>query len=210
MSLVTVGELTDYMDITFTETQENAALMVLEGLQMEMETYLGRPVEIMTFREDHTVPHDYQPTSLAPAFADAGDDLTDQPRYGTMLESYIYSVKYAPLASVVSVTSTTPNGSNTLNLVEGTDFVVRKFGIEFFSGVGADSTLSMVYKAGLDGTDIPYFKLLILRAATREMQNMHDDTIGIKDLETRNVAPLDTGFTDGELTRLDRYKRRRI
>ena len=209
MSLVTVGELTDYMDITFTNTQERAALMVLEGLQMELETYLRRPVEVMTFREDYVVPHDYQPTSFQPPWSDSGDDLTDQPSSWSMLESFIYPVKNSPIVGVTSVTSTTPKGDAT-TLTEGTDFVVRRFGIEFFSGVGADMTLSIVYKAGLDGTDIPYFKLLILRAATREMQNMHDDTIGIKDLETRNVAPLETGFTDAELLRVKRYKRQRV
>jgi hypothetical protein len=51
---------------------------------------------------------------------------------------------------------------------------------------------------------------MILRAATREMQNMHDDVIGIKDLESRNVAPLDTGFTDRELAALRRYRRIRV
>ena len=51
---------------------------------------------------------------------------------------------------------------------------------------------------------------MILRAATREMQNMHDDVVGVKDLNTRNVAPLETGFTDRELMALKRYRRVRV
>jgi len=66
------------------------------------------------------------------------------------------------------------------------------------------------YNAGLDGSSIPVFKLLILRAATREMQNMHDDVVGIKDLEPRNVAPMETGFTDRELASVKSYKRVRV
>jgi hypothetical protein len=42
------------------------------------------------------------------------------------------------------------------------------------------------------------------------MQNMHDDVVGIKDLETRNVAPLETGFTERELLSVKRWKRVRI
>ena len=51
---------------------------------------------------------------------------------------------------------------------------------------------------------------MILRAATREMQNMHDDVVGVKDLETRNVAPLETGFLEKELMAIRRWKRVRI
>jgi hypothetical protein len=62
----------------------------------------------------------------------------------------------------------------------------------------------------LDGENLSLFKLFILRAATREMQNMHDDVVGVKDLNPRNVAPLETGFTEKELLALRRYRRRRI
>jgi hypothetical protein len=42
------------------------------------------------------------------------------------------------------------------------------------------------------------------------MQNLHDDVVGVKDLETRNVGPLVTGFLDTELASVSRYRRRRI
>ena len=54
------------------------------------------------------------------------------------------------------------------------------------------------------------FKSLMLRAATREVQNMHDDTVGLKDLTTRNVAPLETGFSERELQSIKRYRRVRV
>jgi hypothetical protein len=66
------------------------------------------------------------------------------------------------------------------------------------------------YTAGLDGENIKMFKLMILRAATREMQNMHDDVVGVKDLNTRNVAPLETGFSDRELASVRKYRRVRV
>jgi hypothetical protein len=42
------------------------------------------------------------------------------------------------------------------------------------------------------------------------MQNMHDDVVGIKDLESRNVAPLETGFSEMEINSVRRYRRRRV
>ena len=54
------------------------------------------------------------------------------------------------------------------------------------------------------------FKLMILRAATREMQNMHDDVVGVKDLNPRGVAVAETGFLEKELMMVKRYRRNRI
>jgi len=51
---------------------------------------------------------------------------------------------------------------------------------------------------------------MILRAATREMQNMHDDVVGVKDLNPRNVAVAETGFLEKELSVLKTFRRRRI
>ena len=64
-----------------------------------------------------------------------------------------------------------------------------------------------MYTAGLDGASIPQLKLTILRAASRELQNLHDDVVGLKDLTTRDVASNETGFLDSELLRLKRHRR---
>lgn len=91
----------------------------------------------------------------------------------------------------------------------GNDYTVHRYGVELYRGFPND-TVEIVYTGGLDGEAIQMFKLFILRAATREMQNMHDDVVGVKDLTTRNVAPLETGFTERELLALRRWRRRRI
>ena len=44
MALATVADLKKYMDITFSNTQEEAALMILTGLEADLEHYIGRPV----------------------------------------------------------------------------------------------------------------------------------------------------------------------
>ena len=210
MSLVTVGDLKAYMDVTFTDNEERAAQMVLEGLQVELETYLRRPVEMRTFRESYIVPADYVPYSGNAPFYDYGDgDNVAIVEPDMMIESYIQSIDNTPVVEVDSVTVTPPGGTATV-LTEGGHYIVRKYGLEFFGGVAANSKIDVVYTGGLDGTDIAYFKVLILRAATRETQNMHDDVVGVKDLETRNVAPLETGFTESEKLMLSRWRRRRV
>ena len=51
MALVTVSDLKTYMDISFSNRQEDAAQFVIDGLQSELETYLRRPIEIASFVE---------------------------------------------------------------------------------------------------------------------------------------------------------------
>ena len=91
----------------------------------------------------------------------------------------------------------------------GNDYTVRRYGIDFYRGF-ANDVVTISYKAGLAGDGIKVFRLMILRAATREMQNMHDDVVGIKDLETRNVASLETGFLEKELAAVKRWRRSRV
>lgn len=100
--------------------------------------------------------------------------------------------------------------SGGLATATGNDYTVQRYGIELYRGFPND-VVEVVYSGGLESAQaINMFKLFILRAATREMQNMHDDTVGVKDLTTRNVAPVETGFTERELLALRRWRRRRI
>ena len=86
---------------------------------------------------------------------------------------------------------------------------MHRYGVELYRGFPND-VVSITYTGGLDGSAIKMFKLMILRAASREVQNMHDDVVGLKDLNTRNVAPLETGFLEKELAAMKSFKRRRI
>ena len=360
--LVSVSDLSTYMDITFSIRQRDAAEFVLEGLQSELESYLRRPVTVQNFVEEYTLPSDHvgmptasffynssldttntsltyinPPTTLAlrnspvtavnsvlvKNYGDSGtymgealertatitnvttsgtnatfttssahkftrgqyvsissmvpktyncssvqiDQINSSTSftidlganlgtYGSTITTVEPStpssgyVKYTTSAahglsvgSSVTISGLAPSGYNgefeiysvpsttTFTVVNstvaavtdqsgtvkvrgtavatGNDYVVRRFGIDFFRGY-ANDTVVIDYDAGLDGTEIGVFKLLILRAATREMQNMHDDVVGIKDLESRNVAPLETGFSEREIMSIKKYRRHRI
>tara|TARA_B100001094_G_C18187236_1_gene804613 strand:- start:1784 stop:2425 length:642 start_codon:yes stop_codon:yes gene_type:complete len=212
MALITVSDLATYMDISFTNTQEDAVGMVIEGLQSELEAYLRRPIEQGSFTETYRVP-------------EIGRGVVNQQYYynyptnpETTLTSpgVIYSPTYtlyldnSPVVSVASVTITPASASATATTqVAERDYITRKYGLDLFNAY-ANDLIAVTYTAGLDGANIRVFKTLMLRAATREVQNMHDDTVGLKDLTTRNVAPLETGFSERELQSVKRYRRVRV
>ena len=183
--LVTSAELRTYMDITLSNRQLDAADFILEGLQSELEAFLNRPIEVGTF--------------------------TNETHAGTVTYSEPPTTIYLRNSPVVTVSNVTlfPVQSNSQVLVVDQDYTVRRYGVDIYRGF-ANDVVKITYTAGLAGANIKMFKLMILRAATREMQNMHDDVVGVKDLNPRNVAIAETGFTDKELMMLKRYKRRRI
>ena len=212
MALITVSDITTYMDITLTNTQENAAEFVIEGLQSELEAYLRRPVEQTEFTETYRVPdvgrgvvnqQYYYNYTTDPASTLSSPGIIYTPMYTLYLDN-------SPVVSVSSVSITPASASATATAqVAERDYVTRDYGIDLFNAF-ANDRIEVTYTAGLDGPNIKAFKILMLRAATREMQNMHDDVVGLKDLTTRNVAPLETGFSDRELFTLRKYRRVRV
>ena len=91
----------------------------------------------------------------------------------------------------------------------GLDYTPRKWGLDLYR-VGANDIVEVTYSGGLDGSAIAFFKLSILRAASREMTNQVDDVVGIKDLQTNDVQMKQTGFTEEEIRVLQRWKRKQI
>lgn len=205
--LVTIDDLQTYMDIKFSNRQTRAADFVLTGLQSELESYLRRPMEVDTYTEDHMVPADSGSMLVSSHMYDRSLDTTGNPPLYIQPAVTIYA-RNSPIISVASVYVTGVTGAS-VQLTDGTDYVVQRYGIDLYRAIPNDR-IQITYTAGLDGPQIPIFRLLILRAAAREMQNMHDDVVGLKDLETRNVAPLTTGFTPEELASVRRWRRIRI
>jgi len=220
MALVSLAELKTYMDISLTNRQMDAVDFVLAGLQSELETYLRRPVELTEFTEVIRLNSEFTGIPMSSFFTNSSRNESSfyGTNYGTNAGGSMTTwleppmtvyVENAPIISVSSVTYQALRATSGTLLVEETDYVVRKFGVDVYRA-SSDDKVTIVYTAGLNGTTIPIFKLMILRAATREIQNMHDDVVGLKDLETRNVAPLTTGFMESELMALKKFRRNRI
>jgi len=284
--LVSIAELTTYMDVKFSLRQTDAAEIVLLGLQSELEAYLRRPIEQTSFVEEHITDSAFYGIPMSSFFTNQdtyqygqnGEVANSATDYSLPPETIYF--KNTPVASITNVkvkrsgslatpthisltsnialitfdaphpftlgskitssdfantifngdftvTASTPltisfakTGSNLAStavfagdvqtkLFENTHYMVRKYGIDYWYG-GADDKVTITYTAGFVGTSIPVFRLMILRAATREMQNMHDDVVGIKDLNSRNVAPIETGFMEKELLAVKRYRRVRV
>jgi len=212
MALVTAADLKTYMDISLTNRQMDAADLVLAGLQSELEMFLRRPIEVTEYTEVQRIPSSHTGIPMSSFFVNSNP--TGESFYGSTVDSTTYldppTTVYLLNTPVVEVTEVKhrPWNGTEVTLVPDVDYVVRGFGVDVYRAY-ADDEVTITYTGGLDGANIPVFKLMILRAATREMQNMHDDVVGVKDLETRNVAPLQTGFLETELMALKRYRKNR-
>lgn len=288
--LVTLSDLTTYMDISLSLRQQDAAEMILQGLQSEMETFLGRPVEVTEFVEEtHILEANHVNVPMGSYFYNQGLGLGDSNPNGIITYAAppnTIHLRHTPIVSVskveidgptminkvlgeaqkrvatittatvssgtatytsanhgftlgqsVTITGITPTtlninakvitsiATNTFSVANsgatgayasggsatanGGDYTVRRYGIDVYTGF-ANDIIKVTYMGGLDGQNIKMFKLMLLRAATREMQNMHDDVVGVKDLNPRNVAVTETGFLETELNQLKKYSRRRI
>jgi hypothetical protein len=210
--IVSVNDIKTYMDIRLSTRQEDAAEMILAGLQSELEAFLRRPIEVSEFEEEHRLDAAHTGVPMG-SFLTANDNtynssFTTSPRNDmTTWASPPPAIYFrnTPIVSISEVKVKPLFGEEKI-LVEENDYIPRKYGIDYYYGY-TDDLITVTYTAGLDGTTIPAMKLMILRAASREMQNMHDDVVAVKDLNTRNTGPLVTGFLDTELSSLRKYRR---
>ena len=211
MALATVADLKKYMDITFSNTQEEAAQMILTGLEADLEHYIGRPVTAASFSETYVAEANYTGSSAYSFFYDYNIDRTLTTVTDVTKPPYVLYTRQTPIVSVASVTVQGQTDSSATTQTVGNDYVVRRYGIDMFR-VNDNDKIVINYTAGLDSTadNTSALKLVILRAASREVQNLHDDVVGMKDLTTRNVAPVETGFTMEELNSVKRWRRVRV
>ena len=215
MAIVTKADIVKYMDITLTPLQEDSADTILAGLQSEMETYLGRPVEVNTYTDEvHVMGSDHVGVPMSSFFYnhDSSDASSGAwPTIATFTDppATVY-LRNSPVATVTSVTRTAASvGASAETLTEHTNYVVRRYGIDVY-GSSPNDKVTVTYTAGLVGSGIPMFKLMILRAAAREMQNMHAVVVGIKDLDPRETTLAEIGFMEKELLAIKRYRRVRV
>lgn len=215
--LVTIADIKNYMDISLTPRQEDAAELVLAGLQSELETYLNRPVEPSTFvDEEYRLDATHVGVPMG-TFLSTNENTYNSSFYESNRSSNASSwaapppaiyLRNTPISQITQI-KVKPLFGNERILQPEVDYVKRTYGFDYYYGY-ADDLLKVTYTAGLDGASIPLLKLTILRAASREMQNLHDDVVSVKDLTTRNVAPLITGFLDTELASLRALRKFRI
>jgi len=98
--LVSTSDLITYMDISLSLRQQDAAEIVLSGLQSELEAFLRRPVEVDEFVEEHVIPSYFQGVPATSFFYDSSLDTT-----GNVLNyiqpSVMISLRNTPVVSVL-------------------------------------------------------------------------------------------------------------
>lgn len=206
--LVTVRELATYMDRELTNRQQDAAELVLAGVQAEIEAYIGRPVEIREFVETHIVPEDTLYINTEAYFYDRSLDTTNA-NIRVLMPTYTIHLAHAPITSVTSVIMN-PFGYPTPDPVEfneGQQYLVRKYGLDLYS-VWAGDKVEVTYDAGIP--ENAFVKQVMIRAASREMQNMTDDVVGLKDFQNRAATIAEIGLTQADKSGLDSLRRKRI
>jgi hypothetical protein len=122
---------------------------------------------------------------------------------------YVLHLRNSPVVSIEQVRVRSLNREEWRVMTSGLQFSNSRWGIDMFTVVGLDE-VEVTYTAGLESQATPYLKLVILRVASREMQNLTDDVVGLKDLNTREVAIRDVGLTDADKATLKRWRRRQI
>lgn len=208
--LADADDLATYMDIgRFTNRQEDNATLILAGVQSEIETYLRRPIEPTEHTEIYRVPEDYLHVSATAYFYDRSLDSTVDALERVVQPPFVLHLNQSPVVSVDLVRRKGLNENSWTTMVEGQQYSASKWGLDMFNVVSFDE-VEVTYTAGLDGANIPYLKLLVLRVASREMQNLTDDVVGLKQMDTREVAVREVGLTDADMAVLKRWRRRQI
>lgn len=187
MAIVSSDELKDYMSSIGLDIDQEAAVEdIIAGLQAELERYCQRPLEVKA-RTEVVVPD----------------------------ENGRLWPKATPIVSVSDPVGLYAAGDNGLHgyypaLVFG-GYSYAPVSITYVGGVVDPALVVDPDDFGVDpAADI---KIAILRAAAREATVRHDDTMSVKDLDAREVQPVDRqplGFTDDELKKFDRLRRRTV
>jgi hypothetical protein len=194
MAIVSVTELREYMNgISFNAFQVRAAQLVLDGTQEALELYLNRPVQPLHARERRCT-----------------NGLGDLPLSVTPVHDVLSLTPTGGSATPLEATLT-PLASDDADRVWDSlplHYSVVPGGLHLgVSGVWYD----IEYIGGYNGYANNSLKQAILEVASRSMTVNHDDTLSIKDdiaREPANAGSMVKGWTEEELVRFDRIRRR--
>lgn len=195
MAIVTVADLRKYMsDVSLSANQAQAAQLVLDGTQQQLELYLGRPIQYVQVREKRR--------------SDAAGDLMLSV---TPVHKVISLRTFTATALTTFTEDQTPLSEDEVDRVWDAmpeNYPVVPGGLH----VGRAFTWYIVeYIGGYNGFSDDALKLAILEVASRTMTVNHDDVISIKDdiaREPANAASIEKGWRPEEMAMFDRLRRR--
>lgn len=209
MTLVTPDDLKQYMsNLNMSVKQKNAAALLLEGLQAELEMYINRTIEARFIRETvMTNLVGYAYLSQSPISKVFGVVVLED----GLLPDMLPTTEYLP--------GTFPDGVEDLPQY---DLVPADFGKNLIGPgglyLGSPSAWFVIdYQGGGDDFMAPYIpaiKNALLRVGSREFQHMHDDSVMLGEQGASppvdNIPPSGRGWQERELRQFDRIRRRVI
>lgn len=207
--LVSVRELTAYMDRSLTNRQQDAAELVLAGAQAEVETFLRRPVEVDEFTYVYVIPEDNLWVNTESYFYDRTLDTANSivPVLRPPFQLHLPNAPVVDVSEVIVYPFNGKPGTPPLVFTVNDHYLVRRWGLDIYS-VWSGDKIVITYTAGLEPN--AHIKQTILRMAAREMQNMTDDVVGLKDFQNRAATVAEIGLTDAEKRNLDPLRRKRV
>lgn len=183
MSLIASDDVAKYLGLDFSETEEEMVSTIIGIIEPELEAYLMRPLTVQSITAETHV-------------------LLDDDR-----------AVYLDATPVVAVSQLKVNGA----VVQAADYVARPWGVEALFGWlpvtdGQPPLIEVDYTGGIDGANEPALKGKVLRVVAREFRRVRDDALAAKRLSAEGYAVEyeDVGWHEGELTSLDRWRRRRL
>jgi hypothetical protein len=196
MAIVTVGELRSYMSgVSLTAGQVASAQLVLDGVQEELELYLGRPIQPVQVRESRRsdIMGDIA-LSVTPVIR----VLSIRPITSTEVTEYT--------TTPIDLSDVDDEASRNVDMAPEQSFIVPggiNVGYQF-------AWYTIEYVGGYNGWVDNAMKMAVLEVASRTMTVNHDDTLSIVDglASPPQAAPTQKGWTDDELKRFDRQRRR--
>jgi hypothetical protein len=206
--LVSLDEMMRYMGQTrCTDSQRQAIIEILAGVQSELEVKLNRPVEVIHVRESLLSDSRGLVSPLAAPVWQVYN-VTPETLPG-LIPWYQYEV--TPPALTADSVANRP----TLDLLTGgavnvTFFQNVRQGNQYFAG-WPNQWVSMEYIGGYKGYTDEALKMAIKRVAARDIEPILDDNVGRKSTVTETAAASDkrpTGWQPAELANLKRLKRR--
>lgn len=210
--IVSFEELKTYTAIPeWSQAAEDGAVLILEGLQAELEAYLRRPIETETFTERYVIQY---PNTVQATTTDWFSTYIPTTGITVYTVDGPVSVPFrnSPVLDISAVGTFCHTSGSVTALERGSGWVQQRWGIDLY-GALPGVTYQVSYTAGLawdKPSALKVFKLLILRAAAREAQNLYDVNVGKQSFEGDAQTALPIGFSAAELDSVRRYRRQRI
>lgn len=187
MAIIPPEQVAKRLRRTFTTAEEDVCRRIIDALEGELEEWTGKALTISEHVERQAVARTVD-------------------SQGTLLEVETFLSK-RPVLELVSARQVDVDPPVTIDVAR---LKVRPWGV---AGVVAeDGEVEFTYRAGIDAAGDRNLRGLVLRAATREMAAVLNDTEGLRSLGAEGtrydyVNDGEGGFTDKELAKVPRRRR---